>query len=130
MGKSFLSSEKATLKASTRIRSLVACAVRYFCVALRRRRRSSRESDVFSWLQFRLDLAHAPLARSTCSTPSESLAESTSMLLNVSFVMLARESACISMEESAVSIREMRLNESSSETKSSSEESNTESENI
>lgn len=41
VGSSFRSSAKATLKASTRILSLVAWAVLYFWVALRRRRRSS-----------------------------------------------------------------------------------------
>ena len=41
-------SANATLKASTRTRSRVACAVRYFCVARRRRRRSSRDSGTDS----------------------------------------------------------------------------------
>lgn len=44
VGSNFLSSAKATLKASTLILSLVACAVLYFCVALRRRLRSSLDS--------------------------------------------------------------------------------------
>ena len=35
VGKSFLNSENATLNASTRILSRVACAVLYFAVALR-----------------------------------------------------------------------------------------------
>lgn len=52
VGSNFLSSVNATLNASTRIRSRVAWAVRYFCVALRRRRLSSRDnptkSDGFS----------------------------------------------------------------------------------
>lgn len=43
MGSNLRSSVNATLNASTRIRSRVACAVRYFCVARRRRRRSSRD---------------------------------------------------------------------------------------
>uniref|UniRef100_A0A8W7PT57 Uncharacterized protein n=1 Tax=Anopheles coluzzii TaxID=1518534 RepID=A0A8W7PT57_ANOCL len=42
VGSNFLSSENATLNASTRIRSRVACAVRYLRVARRRLRRSSR----------------------------------------------------------------------------------------
>lgn len=48
VGNNFLNSENATLNASTRIRSRVACAVRYFCVARRRRRRSSRDSPTKS----------------------------------------------------------------------------------
>uniref|UniRef100_A0A182IL03 Uncharacterized protein n=1 Tax=Anopheles atroparvus TaxID=41427 RepID=A0A182IL03_ANOAO len=43
VGSSFRSSVNATLNASTRIRSRVACAVRYLRVARRRRRLSSRE---------------------------------------------------------------------------------------
>uniref|UniRef100_A0A182MS22 Uncharacterized protein n=1 Tax=Anopheles culicifacies TaxID=139723 RepID=A0A182MS22_9DIPT len=43
VGSNFLSSENATLNASTRIRSRVACAVRYLSVARRLLRRSSRE---------------------------------------------------------------------------------------
>lgn len=44
MGSSRLSAAKAALKASTRMRSLVACAVRYLRVARRRRLRSSRDN--------------------------------------------------------------------------------------
>lgn len=48
VGNNFLKSVNATLNASTRIRSRVAWAVRYFCVARRRRRRSSRDSPTKS----------------------------------------------------------------------------------
>lgn len=48
VGRSFLSSPKALLKASTLTRSLVAWAVLYFWVALRLLRRSSRDS---AWVE-------------------------------------------------------------------------------
>lgn len=48
VGSNFLSSVNATLNASTRIRSRVAWAVRYFCVARRLRRRSSRDKPTNS----------------------------------------------------------------------------------
>lgn len=44
VGRSLLRDAKAALKASTLILSLVACAVRYLRVALRRRLRSSRDN--------------------------------------------------------------------------------------
>ena len=50
MGNNFRNSPNATLNASTRRRSLVACAVLYFAVARRRRRRSSLVRVAFSWL--------------------------------------------------------------------------------
>lgn len=48
VGSNFRSSVNATLNASTRIRSRVACAVRYFCVARRRRRLSSLDNPTKS----------------------------------------------------------------------------------
>lgn len=60
VGRNFLNSVNATLNASTRIRSRVACAVRYFCVARRLRRRSSRvnptSSDGCRWFKFEFRL--------------------------------------------------------------------------
>lgn len=49
VGKSLRSSLNATLKASTRTRSRVACAMRYFSVARLLRLRSSRDMVPFSW---------------------------------------------------------------------------------
>lgn len=92
VGKSLRSSAKAILNASTRILSLVACAVRYFCVALRRLRRSSLLSAEFSWFPLRRIREPFIMFR-TCECSSRSFSSSSifSMLENVMVVRLVSE---------------------------------------
>lgn len=80
VGSNFLSSVKATLKASTRIRSRVACAVRYFAVARRLRRRSSRLSCA-SLLGGRMSVFWYRFAQGAPPTALPAMCESLPMLV-------------------------------------------------
>jgi hypothetical protein len=77
VGSSLRRSLKETLNASTRIRSRVACAVRYFCVARRRRRRSSRVNDDDSLRQKQQQIVHLKSAV-LCGSIASSSASGTS----------------------------------------------------
>ena len=101
VGNSFLSSPNATLNASTRRRSLVACAVLYLDVARRRRRRSSLLNWAVSWLTRDLQPRPEP-----CDVTEQSSGISV-LMSRISFPLLS--TSMLSLERLSSGVMSSRL---------------------